>query len=532
MKHFIMRLLYMALLTASISVYSQQMLKGTVYLDTNKNGILDRGEKGLGGVGVSNGKNVVITDKNGVYSLPVGAESSVFVIKPSGFSTPLKKGNLPDFYYHYKPNDASKEFKFKGTPATGKLPRSVNFALYPQTEAEEFQILVFGDPQPYTEHEMDYFRRGIIEEVRRNPRKAVFGISLGDLVGDDLSLHPSYIRSVEKLEMPWYNVIGNHDMNYDAKQDFLSDETFEQHFGPSTYSFNYGKVHFVILDNILYPDPRDQKGYWGGLREDQLQFIAQDLQHVPKDHQIVVAFHIHLKIEDQDNPHFRISDRDRLFELLSPFSKVLLLSAHTHKQEQIFYTRKEGWLGATPLHELNMGTTSGDWYSGTVDSTGVPLSVMRDGTYRGYSFIDFSQKGYNVDYKVAGKPDDFMVELHVPKVITRTRNSARFFANFFTGGAHDTLEYRIDQGEWKKMTREVSYDPAYVSDVLMWDTLEKLPEGRRPSNPEVSTHLWSAGFPRNLTVGDHLVEVRATDRYGKTFSNSQKFLVQELQPIP
>ncbi len=43
--------------------------------------------------------------------------------------------------------------------------------------------------------------------------------SLGDLVGDDLNLHPSYIKAVSKVGLPWYNVMGNHDMNYDAKEE-------------------------------------------------------------------------------------------------------------------------------------------------------------------------------------------------------------------------------------------------------------------------------------------------------------------------
>ncbi len=55
--------------------------------------------------------------------------------------------------------------------------------------------------------------------------------------------------------------MGNHDMNYDAVADSLSDETFESNFGPANYAFNYGQAHFIVLDNILYPDPRDGNGY-------------------------------------------------------------------------------------------------------------------------------------------------------------------------------------------------------------------------------------------------------------------------------
>ena len=54
--------------------------------------------------------------------------------------------------------------------------------------------------------------------------------------------------------------MGNHNMNLDATSDILSVETFEMNFGSVNYAFNYGNAHFIILDNILYPDPRDEKG--------------------------------------------------------------------------------------------------------------------------------------------------------------------------------------------------------------------------------------------------------------------------------
>lgn len=521
-----------ATLFLAIFAFAQTTVTGYVYDDANNNSIKDRKEKGIPDVAVSNGRDVVLTDKNGKYILPIVDDNIIFVIKPSDYKTRINEDFLPQFFYNHKPAGSPSNFKYKGVSPTGNLPSEVNFALNKNKENRDFQILVFGDPQPYTLKEIDYFRRGIISEVKNNKKSAVFGISLGDLVGDDLVLHQPYIKAVSEIGLPWYNVIGNHDMNFEATEDKLSDETFEANFGPATYAFNYGNVHFIILDNIIYPDPRDGKGYWGGLREDQLEFVENNLKLVDKNKLIVLAFHIQMNPERVGDEHFRMEDRQRLFDLLQPYNNVLMMSAHTHKQTQIFYGKKDGWNGMKELHELNMGTTSGDWYSGTVDEMGVPLSVMRDGTYRGYSFVNFNNNQYSVQYKVAGKPEDFMIKLHVPKVISKTRSSARIFANFFTGGKNDLLEYRIDGGEWKKMQYQNTLDPSYTISVLNWDTTEQLYQGRRPSNPEPSNHLWSAGFPRNLSLGKHKVEVRATDMYGKTFTTEEEFEVQELNFIP
>jgi calcineurin-like phosphoesterase family protein len=57
---------------------------------------------------------------------------------------------------------------------------------------------------------LDYFKRAIVNEVKTTKKNAVLGISLGDLVGDNLSLKP-YADVMKEIGLPWYNVMGNHD---------------------------------------------------------------------------------------------------------------------------------------------------------------------------------------------------------------------------------------------------------------------------------------------------------------------------------
>ncbi len=527
------KLIFTLCICSGTLLFSQQQAQGFVFEDVNQNGIKDRKEKGIPNVSVSNGSDVVATDKNGFYRLPVQNDNIIFVIKPNGYQTKVNENQLPQFYYIHKPEGSPKDFKYSGVAPTGPLPKEINFPLKKQKETDKFQILVFGDPQPYTLKEMDYFRRGIINEVKNNKKQAVFGISLGDLVGDDLSLHPEYITSVKELGLPWYNVMGNHDMNYDAKDDAQSDETFEANFGPANFAFNYGKVHFIILDDILYPDPRDGKAYWGGFRKEQLDFVENDLKNIDKNQLVVLAFHIQMEPEEPGEQHFRMEDRQRLFDILKPFQNILMMSAHTHKQSQIFYTKKDGWEGIQDLHEYNAGTTSGDWYSGTVDEIGVPKSIMRDGTYRGYSYIDFDNNQYKIKYKTAGKPEDFQISLHVPKILPfPSRTSAKIVANFFMGSKKDELLYRIDSGEWKKMQYTETFDPDYISSVLEWDYNPELLQGKRPNNPDNSRHIWIAGFPRDLQKGNHTVEIKVTDRYGNAHTAKEEFKVEDVKIIP
>ncbi|MEX2592328.1 MAG: calcineurin-like phosphoesterase family protein [Anditalea sp.] len=505
-------ILSMVLLAYSLGSGAQEMAHGIIFEDMNGNGKKDRKEKGIDGVAVSNGLQVVQSDTKGKYELPVGEDQIIFVIKPSDYQVPLDEHNLPQYFYIHKPN-GSPQLDFEGVEATGKLLKSIDFALVPGESKENFTSLVFGDPQPYTIEEVNFFADGVVSEVE-GIEGIDFGLSLGDLVGDDLSLFHPYIRVIAKVGIPWYNVLGNHDLNYDGEKDEFADESFEANFGPANYAFNHGKVHFIVLDDILYPDPRDAKGYWGGFREDQLEFVKNTLAFVPKDHLIVLSMHIPLS-EPDERDLFRDEDRERLFELLDDYPHTLSLSAHTHLQKQDFFYEKDGWKQQNPHHHYNVGTTSGDWYKGTLNEKGIPISTMRDGTPKGYAFIDFDGNQYNIRYKVVDRDEDYQMEIFAPKVLKKDQGtSAGIYVNFFIGESDNELKVRIDNGEWVKMSFVKDYDPTYLVDLYQWDITEELLNGRRPSNPQKSTHLWRANIPTNLDAGNHVIEVEATDIFG------------------
>ncbi|MDR1918355.1 MAG: calcineurin-like phosphoesterase family protein [Tannerellaceae bacterium] len=519
------RTVYIGLLALLAScVFGQTFVTGYVYEDSNHNGKKDRKEKGIRQVAVSNGREVVLTDDSGKYQLAVGSDNILFVIKPAGYKPDLDEFNLPLSYYIHKPEGSPETF-YKGVMPTAKLPASVDFALHKYEEAESFTALIFGDTQPYNEQEIEYLNRGVVAETA-NIQGVCFGLTLGDLVGDDLNLHLPYKQTIKQIGIPWYNVMGNHDMNYEAKEDRLSDEAFEAHFGPNNYAFNYGKAHFIVLDDILFPHPLTGKGYWGGLRDDQLAFVKNDLAYVPKDHLLVFAMHIPL-IDSEEAEAFRASDRQKLYALLKDYPKVLFLSAHTHFQEQHFIGKEQGLEREKPIHEYNVGATCGDWYSGILNERGLPVSTMRDGTPLGYAFLRIKGNSYVLDYKTWGKPADYQLAVYHPKVVPfRQSSSAFLYVNFFMGSPDDIVEYRIDKGEWSKMQRVEEYDPGYYRYVQDWDYLDQLVPGRRPSNPTTCQHLWKGRMITGLAVGQHQIEVRATDRFERVFTEKSTYRIE------
>jgi hypothetical protein len=520
-------LLLIVLLTVSFCYgYSKEIVRGFVYEDLNGNGKKDKKENGIPGVAVSNGIDVVTTDELGEYALTVYDDNIIFVIKPAGYYFPLDEYNNPEFFYINKP-DGSPKLLYPAVEPTGKLPRSIDFGMTKYDEPESFSSFVFGDSQVYSEKEIDYFKRGVVDEAKER-RGVSFGITLGDLVGDNLKLHPLYKNAVKEAGLTWYNVMGNHDMNYDTDNDKFSDETFESNFGPNTYSFNYGKAHFIIMDDIIYPNPKTGKGYIGGFRKDQLEFLQHDLVFVPKDNLVVLCMHIPLL--DKENPGAFLEDgRQIVYRLLKSYPNVLLLSAHTHIQWNTFIGKEDGADREKPVHDYNVGTTCGDWYSGILNKKGIPVSTMRDGTPKGYALLNIKGNKYSIDYKVVDKPDSYQISLYNPKVVPQNGRwlTSRIYANFFMGNDRDTLLFRVDNGEWKTMTRVNDYDPAYYRYVQDWDYDDNVKPERRPSNPVRSRHLWSTPIPSDLSEGLHKIEVRVTDMFGRTHTRESSYRIQK-----
>lgn len=516
------------LLYTSLAVSAQNTVKGYVYTDINNNHTKDKNEPVLKGIAVSNGLDVVLTNEKGLYELPISNDGIIFIIKPSNYKFLLNEFNLPQFYYIHKPGGSPK-LKYQGVEPTGNLPKTVNFGLIEGEQNDEYRLLVFGDPQPRNLKEIGYFNKGIVTELIDVPN-VEFGISMGDLVWDDLDLFLPYKETVMQIGVPWHNVLGNHDINFDVDADSLSDETYEKHFGPANYAFNHGMAHFIILDDVQYPDPRDGKGYWGGLTKKQLTFIKNDLKHVPKDHLIVLGFHIPISEEEDGYEAFNNSEREQLFKLLKNYPNTLSISAHTHFQSQDFLFAEHGWSQPGKHHHFNVGTTCGDWNNGRFNRLGVPDATMRDGTPRGYAFLNIYKNRYTIDYKVSGKPDDYKMKIFAPKMVKPNQfSSFGIVVNFFIGTEYDTLSFRIDNNNWQPMRYIETYDPTYFKEVLDWDTASEVFKGNRPSNPITCDHLWHGNLPTNLEIGEHIIEVKAIDMFGREHLQTSTYTISQFK---
>ena len=506
---------------------SKETARGVVFEDLNGNRTRDAGEKGLPGIKVSNGIDIVLTDDQGQYALDVSDDAIVFLIKPRGWMTPLNAQKLPQFYYIHKPK-GSPESKYPGVAPTGPLPSSIDFPLTRQAEPDQFRALLFGDTQPRNVREVEYMAHDIIDQVvAEKAHGASLGVTLGDVVFDDLSVFEPHNQAVALIGLPWYNVIGNHDMNYDAPNDKLSDETFERYFGPSYYSFDYGSVHFIALDDVVWHGATEtaRGRYTGGLGPEQMKFIKNDLNMIPKDQLVVLMMHV---------PLVDVEDRHPLYRLIEERPFALSISAHTHFLKHHFIGKEDGFNGPAPHHHFVNVTVCGSWWRGAIDELGIPNATMSDGGPNGYSIISFDGNKYDIQYRAARRPADYQMNIHLPREVNPAEAlSTAMIVNVFNGSKQSKVRFRrLPDGPWLPMERIDGVDP-YFAQMKQAEASDTPPNGTPLPEPSITDHLWRALLPAGLTAGTHQFEVEATDASGKVFTDRETLRVVELpKPKP
>lgn len=502
----------------------QQQASGIVFHDRNGNQRHDAGEPGLKGIRVSNGRDFVLTGADGRYRLPVSVDTILFVIKPRGWKVPLGPDRLPRFYYIHKPA-GSPQMQHRGIAPTGPLPASIDFALTPQNEPERFRMVLFGDPQVRTPDDANYLARDIVAELIGTD--AAFGVSLGDIVFNDLAMFPFVNRVIGQIGIPWHSAPGNHDLNFDSPSDELSLETFRSVYGPPYYSFDYGRVHFVVLDSIIFrgataAEPRG--GYSGDIDAANLEFLKKDLSFVPTDTLVVLMMHYPIVSREEKLNMKSRQEIYRLIERRPSFS----ISGHRHYQDPRIVGREDGWEGAEPHHHLVHATASGSWWRGEPDELGLPHATMSDGTPNGYSIVTFDGNRYSVRYKVARRPADYQMNIYAPDVVKAAAASTQeVLVNVFAGTDKSRVEMRLGGGPWIAMEKTAREDPAYMQ-------MKKAEAGwpperlRRSGLPAAipSPHMWRAMLPANPAAGTHVLTVRTTDMFGQTWTAHRVLTVE------
>ena len=446
-------------------------------------GVVQSDGKGLIDIGVSDGRSVTRTATDGTFEIITDSRQPfVHVSTPGGYQLGRNETGTANFYQRIAPDAAGEA--------------EVTFNLDPFAKRTiDHSFIVWADTQTQNDFEMRLLHQQTVPDTAKTiaqlGEQEVFGIACGDIMFDDLSLYPEYERAVKQLDIPFFQVVGNHDLDMEATTDEASTRTFTNRFGPRYYSFDRGLVHYVVLDDVLF----HSKGYIGYLDDVQLKWLEQDLSHIEAGRPVVVIVHIpglstrfRRNGESEAGISQSITNREHLYRLLEKYP-AHLISGHTHENEHVF----EGG-----LHEHIHGTVCGAWWSGP---------ICYDGTPNGYGVYEVKGENISWRYKSTGYDDNFQMRVHPPGSDPTAPNE--IVANIWDADPEWKIVWLEDGVQKGVMSNRLGKDPMSVD----LHTGPEAPERRPWVEPVMTNHLFYA--PVSPETKEVVIE--ATDRFGRIY---------------
>ena len=239
---------------------------------------------------------------------------------------------------------------------------------------------------------------------------------------DDLSLYDRYNAIIGTIGLPWWNIGGNHDLNFEAPDRRRSRETFKRVFGPNYYAFFYAQTLFLMLDDVDYlgTDPTKPHGAGqirGPARRDAARVHAQRARayaagHADRDGDAHSAA-APISTPGHDSSIDKLNNRDELFALFEGRRYTVSFSGHTHTTEHHYFDAADGWKGAAPHHHHIMTAVSGSWWSGPYDHRGVAYADSRDGSPNGFHILSVDGNAYKTRFVPAKEPNGRQIRLSI-----------------------------------------------------------------------------------------------------------------------
>ena len=440
--------------------------------------------KGLAGVSVSDGLQVVATDRDGRFELVADTGRRFVTISvPSGYALPTHS------------TGTARCFQRITSGPTGEMRTEFPLTVLPEGD-HRHAFLLLADIQTQNVAHMARFRQETVPDLRKTLSRlgamSVFGVGDGDIMWDELTLYDDYETLVNQVGIPFVQVVGNHDLDLRESTDEGSTTTFERRFGPRYYSFDRGEIHYVVLDDAFYYGG----AYLGYVPADQLSWLANDLARVERGRTVVVFAHIPLYTDifarrGEAAPGIAqvVTNREAVYRLLQPY-RTTVLSGHLH--ESTFSTEGGVW-------ERNHGAACGAWWTG---------EIGYDGTPNGYGIFEASGSELRWTYQSTGK--DAGHQLRTYAWGADPRAPEEILANVWSWEPGWTVAWYEDGERRGSMARRTGLDPL-ASQLFSGP---KLPATREWIEPVPTSHLFYAPASRQARE----IRVEATDRSGRTFS--------------
>ncbi len=487
---------------------------------------------GLANVVVSDGFDVTKTDENGIYYLPSTKRGKyVFVSIPGNYEV-ATTGKAPQF--------------FQRLTQAANVVETRDFELT-AVNNDKHVLMVLGDmhlANRSNTRDVDQFQRGFLKDINqtidayKNTGTKVYALTLGDMTWetywDDFGFGlPQYLTEMNKINTMVFNTMGNHDNDPNFVADWGAEDRFRDVIGPTYYSFNIGKVHYVVLDNVEYLNTNN-RNYNAKIVTDQIAWLKKDLATISdKNAPLVISMHIQLHANPglsggNETTGYRLSNAQEFVDALNGFTKVHVLTGHTH----INYNIERD---ATPaIMEHNTAAVCATWWWTGHPSYAAQNHICKDGTPGGYAIWEIDGNDLKWTYKGIGHDTDYQFRAYDLNKVHLTKEE---FAPSYTGSAWNTyaVEYANANSNNEVLINVWNYDknwqievteggtPLTVTRVSVRDPLhivsysaQRLNVNAVPTADFVTTksaHM----FKVKASSPTSTLEIKVTDRFGRLY---------------
>lgn len=366
-------------------------------------GIVSSAGVGVENVVVSDGAEVTVTNEKGIYQLKSAKKwGYVFISVPSGYEVP-SVGVLPQFHCALK-NSAD-------------VVERADFKLEKVDGQDSYKIFMLGDMHLANRTgdlgQFAQFTSDLTDYMTRHKGEKMYALTLGDMTWDlywysNSYYFPQYLNTVNSQikNLQIFHTMGNHDNDFQTRSDYDAAVKYVDQICPTYYSFNIGKVHYVVMDDIDCSsyDGTESRNYVKSLSAEQLDWLAKDLSHVAKTTPVVVA--MHAQVFYPTTSGFKI-DHDqvntlRLFDILDGYT-VRFVTGHTHKLFNV--TPDAPIVDGHNFREYNSGSVCASWWWSGNLTPGIHIGT--DGTPGGYGIWDVTGTDFQCLYKSTGWPEEY-----------------------------------------------------------------------------------------------------------------------------
>ncbi len=488
----------------------------------------------LQGVVISDGVEVTVTDADGAYYLASAkANGYVFMSTPSGYEPAVEK-NTPQFWQKTtKKADENEVIDFTVTKANQSKVALMTFADFHLANRN-------SDISQFTKYCND---ANTTASQLKAEGYAVYGVSLGDESWDLYWYDNHYAYSnayteIERLKMPFYHNMGNHDNNPYYAEDRAAEKSFRTKAGPTFYSFNAGDAHVVVLDNIEYKNEGGAIGKIGdrsydvAFADDILAWLGKDLATVTdKSKPLVLCMHAPFyKVARSTGAAATVNpgNGQQLLDLMAPFKNVTLLTGHIHENCNTPLPAGNGM-------EHNVAAVCGTWWwTGHLGGS----HICKDGTPGGYAVFQFEGSGTpKWYYKSMGQDQSYqfrtmdMNTVYINPADYSNTSLLNKWANGYDSKPKADNRVLINvfnyDPDWKitvtengkelKVTQVAEEDPLHT---LSYNC-QRVAQNATPTS-SFKTATTAHMFQVTATSPISTLSVKVTDRFGNTYTEEMK----------